>query len=218
MSTISNERLEEIAEEDNGSDVLFESSVLARELLALRKERERAEPVHDQDMCDHEVFEKGASACLVDIPKDAAEIICRGISAATGCMIDWHYVGGRVHIKALRTAPPAPPVADDSLPYDPQIAEYEQMMEAEQAQADTTSQQFESLAGKAVSGWIPCSERMPPENTGVLVATEFDGPGDWRMKWGTRVPGHPDAKNGWFIPGASWTPSHWQPLPEPPCK
>ncbi|MDT3535638.1 DUF551 domain-containing protein [Cronobacter malonaticus] len=45
MSTISNERLEEIAEEDNGSDVLFESSVLARELLALRKERERAEPV-----------------------------------------------------------------------------------------------------------------------------------------------------------------------------
>ncbi|EGT4443968.1 TPA: DUF551 domain-containing protein [Cronobacter sakazakii] len=157
------------------------------------------------------------------------------------------------------------------------------MMEAEQAQADTTSQQFESLAGKAVSGsegfectpvadlyelltkcgecydyttsakvaadwikegysareyvkldrlqeamtqgspgeadgWIPCSERMPPENTGVLVATEFDGPGDWRMKWGTRVPGHPDSKNGWFIPGASWTPSHWQPLPEPPCK
>ncbi|EPN9607724.1 DUF551 domain-containing protein [Cronobacter malonaticus] len=69
-----------------------------------------------------------------------------------------------------------------------------------------------------VDGWIPCSERMPPENTGVLVATEFDGPGDWRMKWGTRVPGHPDAKNGWFVPGASWTPSHWQPLPEPPCK
>lgn len=48
----------------------------------------------------------------------------------------------------LYTAPPAP-VADDSLPYDPQIAEYEQMMEAEQAQADTASQQFESLAGRA---------------------------------------------------------------------
>ncbi|ELY5916130.1 DUF551 domain-containing protein [Cronobacter sakazakii] len=86
------------------------------------------------------------------------------------------------------------------------------------AETDTASQQFESLAGKVVSGWIPCSERIPPENTGVLVATEFDGPGDWRMKWGTRVPGHPDAKNGWFIPGASWAPSHWQPLPEPPCK
>ncbi|ELY4339519.1 DUF551 domain-containing protein [Cronobacter sakazakii] len=118
----------------------------------------------------------------------------------------------------LANYPPAPSIADDSLPYVPQIAEYEQMMEAEQAQADTTSQQFESLAGKAVGGWIPCSERMPPEKTGVLVATEFDGPGDWRMKWGTRVPGHPDAKNGWLIPGASWAPSHWQPLPEPPCK
>ncbi|NUW63287.1 DUF551 domain-containing protein [Cronobacter sakazakii] len=118
----------------------------------------------------------------------------------------------------LANYPPAPSIADDSLPYDPQIAEYEQMMEAEQAQADTTAQQLESLAGKSVSGWIPCCERMPQENTGVLVATEFDGPEDWRMKWGTRVPGHPDAKNGWLIPGASWTPSHWQPLPEPPCK
>ncbi|WP_234006322.1 DUF551 domain-containing protein [Cronobacter sakazakii] len=82
-----------------------------------------------------------------------------------------------------------------------------------------TSPQSPGNDHATVSGrWIPCSERMPPENTGVLVTTEFDGPGDWRMKWGTRVPGHPDAKSGWFIPGASWTPSHWQPLPEPPCK
>lgn len=62
----------------------------------------------DPDSCDPDVFERGTSACLVDIPKDAAEIICRGISAATGCKIDWHSVGGRVHIKALYTAPPAP--------------------------------------------------------------------------------------------------------------
>ncbi|EOV0678469.1 DUF551 domain-containing protein [Cronobacter dublinensis] len=69
-------------------------------------------------MCDHEVFEKGTSACLVDIPKDVAEIICRGISAATGCKIDWHYVGGRVHIKALRTVPPAQPVAVPDVEFD----------------------------------------------------------------------------------------------------
>ncbi|WP_254916357.1 DUF551 domain-containing protein, partial [Salmonella enterica] len=181
-------------------------------------------------------------------------------SADSGGVHPW---GEPILIDCDCTAPPAPGTDDDSLPYDPQIAEYEQMMEAEQAQADTTAQQFESLAGKAVvpisylqghkdglewaarlaeanhpqtsdwlyddplelakairkgpdmpgsnvDGWTPCSERMPPENTGVLVATEFDGPGDWRMKWGTRVPGHPDAKNGWLIPGASWTPSHWQ--------
>ncbi|EOK8275130.1 DUF551 domain-containing protein, partial [Escherichia coli] len=24
------------------------------------------------------------------------------------------------------------------------------------------------------------------------------------------------ANDGWIIPGASWKPSHWMPLPEPP--
>lgn len=73
-----------------------------------------------------------------------------------------------------------------------------------------------AAAPKAPDNWIPVSERMPPCETGVLVATEMDGHGDWRMKWATYVPEHPDAINGWFIPGASWTPTHWQPLPEPP--
>lgn len=42
------------------------------------------------------------------------------------------------------------------------------------------------------------------------------GMGDWRMKWATYIPGHPDANDGWIIPGASWKPSHWMRLPEPP--
>lgn len=65
-------------------------------------------------------------------------------------------------------------------------------------------------------GWISCSERMPDTKTAVLVAREFDRKGDWRMKWATYIPGHPDANDGWIIPGASWIPSHWMPLPEPP--
>ncbi|HBB1370039.1 TPA: DUF551 domain-containing protein [Escherichia coli] len=65
-------------------------------------------------------------------------------------------------------------------------------------------------------GWISCSERMPNTKTAVLVAVEFDMKGDWRMKWATYIPGHPDANDGWIIPGASWKPSHWMPLPEPP--
>ncbi|EJH9478920.1 DUF551 domain-containing protein [Escherichia coli] len=65
-------------------------------------------------------------------------------------------------------------------------------------------------------GWISCSERMPDSKTAVLVAREFDREGDWRMKWATYIPGHPDANDGWIIPGASWIPSHWMPLPEPP--
>ncbi|EMY2982929.1 DUF551 domain-containing protein [Salmonella enterica] len=64
--------------------------------------------------------------------------------------------------------------------------------------------------------WISCSDRMPDTKTAVLVAKEFDRKGDWRMKWATYIPGHPDANDGWVIPGASWIPSHWMPLPEPP--
>ncbi|EOI5740718.1 hypothetical protein ACMS02_001409 [Cronobacter turicensis] len=132
MSTISNERL--------GAFILGsqpwneEIEQMATELLALRKERERAEPV----------------AC----PK------CGNTgSADSGGVQPW---GEPILIECDCTAPPAPG-ADDSLPYDPQIAEYEQMMEAEQAQADTTSQQFESLAGKVVvpAGW----KLMPIEPT-----------------------------------------------------
>ncbi|EEZ6066940.1 DUF551 domain-containing protein [Escherichia coli O121] len=67
-----------------------------------------------------------------------------------------------------------------------------------------------------LDAWISCSERMPDTKTAVLVAREFDRKGDWRMKWATYIPGHPDANDGWLIPGASWKPSHWIPLPEPP--
>ncbi|HGY6853994.1 TPA: DUF551 domain-containing protein [Escherichia coli] len=75
------------------------------------------------------------------------------------------------------------------------------------------------LAGSSPAipdGWISCSERMPDTKTAVLVAVEFVRKGDWRMKWATYIPGHPDANDGWVIPGASWIPSHWMPLPEPP--
>ncbi|EPS5595573.1 DUF551 domain-containing protein [Cronobacter sakazakii] len=283
MKTISNERLESLQRQfkEEGFNDISDSEImqLVEENLALRKEREKAVTVAypaPQDASpgwkiDPEFINKVQESIGYDEECEC----CEGTPSME--MVE------AVLLAASKLKAPPAPVADDSLPFDPQIAEYEQMMEAEQAQADTTSQQFESLAGKAVSGsegfectpvadlyelltkcgecydyttsakvaadwikegysareyvkldrlqeamtqgspgeadgWIPCSERMPPENTGVLVATEFDGPGDWRMKWGTRVPGHPDSKNGWFIPGASWTPSHWQPLPEPPCK
>lgn len=93
---------------------------------------------------------------------------------------------------------------DLSQPVDPQVAEYEQIM----LQAGNSP--------VSPGGWISCSERMPDSKTAVLVAREFDRKGDWRMKWATYIPGHPDANDGWIIPGASWKPSHWMPLPEPP--
>lgn len=63
--------------------------------------------------------------------------------------------------------------------------------------------------------WIKCSERMPPSKTGVLVGCQYGY--KWATKWATLVHGHPDAsKEGWIIPGASWVPTHWHPLPPPP--
>ncbi|HBT1581049.1 hypothetical protein H5904_25565 [Klebsiella pneumoniae] len=66
--------------------------------------------------CDPEVYEKGVSVCLVAIPKETAEVICQNITAATGCKVDWHYFGGRVHIKALRVASQPAPVVPEDIP------------------------------------------------------------------------------------------------------
>ncbi|EGT4275759.1 TPA: hypothetical protein ACM6XT_000960 [Cronobacter sakazakii] len=131
MSTISNEVLEKLSvryrllakiHDGNESQAWEESALIVEELLALRKEREQEEPF---------VCPKCGNTGLAD----------------SGGVQPW---GEPILIECDCTAPPAPGADDDSLPYDPQIAEYEQMMEAEQAQADTTAQQFESLAGKAV--------------------------------------------------------------------
>ncbi|HBV9231135.1 TPA: DUF551 domain-containing protein [Klebsiella aerogenes] len=63
-----------------------------------------------------------------------------------------------------------------------------------------------------LAGWIPVSERVPIPGVDVLVAKEFFGPGDWRRKVGHVR--HEDS--GWNIYGASWTPTHWMPLPAAP--
>lgn len=61
-----------------------------------------------------------------------------------------------------------------------------------------------------IPGWIPVSERMPEGSEEVLCAKEFDGPGDWRRKVGYLLAGK------WTVYGASWTPTHWMPLPASP--
>ncbi|MFM8123652.1 DUF551 domain-containing protein [Klebsiella pneumoniae] len=65
--------------------------------------------------------------------------------------------------------------------------------------------------------WIPVSERMPPSRHEVLVGCWWGEKPRWCCKWATYIPGHPDAQSsGWLIPGASWTPTHWMPLPAGP--
>lgn len=66
-------------------------------------------------------------------------------------------------------------------------------------------------------GWIQVSERMPPSRHEVLVGRWWGEKPRWCCKWATYIPGHPDAQSsGWLIPGASWTPTHWMPLPAEP--
>lgn len=70
-----------------------------------------------------------------------------------------------------------------------------------------------TLPGK----WIPVSEQMPPSRHEVLVGCWWGEKPRWCCKWATYIPGHPDAQSsGWLIPGASWTPTHWMPLPAAP--
>ena len=65
--------------------------------------------------------------------------------------------------------------------------------------------------------WIPVSERMPPSRHEVLVGRWWGETPRWCCKWATYIPGHPDSQSsGWLIPGASWTPTHWMPLPAAP--
>ncbi|EOI3433822.1 DUF551 domain-containing protein [Cronobacter sakazakii] len=198
MSTISNELVKDLrmafsvwqqdydpVEDKEQYDMFGLGIVAMDELLALRKERERAEPV---------VCQKCGNTGLAD----------------SGGVQPW---GEPILIECDCTAPPAPSIADDSLPYDPQIAEYEQMMEAEQAQADTTSQQCESLAVKAVSGWIPCSERLPDLKQEILCVNQW-GEVEAAIYDVGYIPGEP-----FFATSAGeFYPTHWHALPELPCK
>ncbi|HBC9223808.1 TPA: DUF551 domain-containing protein [Enterobacter cloacae] len=66
-------------------------------------------------------------------------------------------------------------------------------------------------------GWVACSERMPPPKTGVIVGCWFGR--NWATKWATYLPYHPDAhQSGFLMPGGSWTPTHWMPLPAAPLQ
>lgn len=115
-STITRERLEWLSQISGRDDIEDVDGGEIRELARAQLAAMDSEPAIAD--CDPEVYEKGISVCLVAIPKETAEVICQNITAATGCKVDWHYFGGRVHIKAFRvTSQPVPvvPVAPDEM-------------------------------------------------------------------------------------------------------
>jgi hypothetical protein len=67
-------------------------------------------------------------------------------------------------------------------------------------------------ASEREGDWQPIE--TAPRDQFLLLAAEFDGPGDWRIKMGefrTKVSDY-----GWHIMGASWAPTRWMPLPADP--
>ncbi|EKY1980635.1 DUF551 domain-containing protein [Cronobacter sakazakii] len=256
MSTISTEQAKDLRNafecwqqdydpvEDKAQYDMFGLGVVAMdELLALRKERERAEPAYYLNQIDYgdgEGFELRAYFRELDAMKSKDDF-------------------GGVVIPAY-TAPPAPEVPaayeinDDATDYHlgwnacraamlksgnddigswsnhkntpTDKAKSEMSQKAEQlvrdttalavtlsAETDTTSQQFESLAGKAVGGWIPCSERMPDLKQEILCVNQW-GEVEAAIYDVGYIPGEP-----FFATSAGeFYPTHWHALPELPCK
>ncbi|HBQ4092381.1 TPA: DUF551 domain-containing protein [Klebsiella pneumoniae] len=223
MSEFSRETLLNIIETDHVQ--CGDASVLARMALAAMD----SEPAIAD--CDPEVYEKGVSVCLVAIPKETAEVICQNITAATGCKVDWHYFGGRVHIKALIEPSQPAPVVPVKIPGSVYQVIYHEcggfvdcdanaqtIWNACRAAMLAAAPQSPGSEPATVPGkWIPVSEHMPPSRHEVLVGRWWGEKPRWCCKWATYIPGHPDAQSsGWLIPGASWTPTHWMPLPAAP--
>lgn len=63
--------------------------------------QEQGEPAMNSNACADDVFEHGTSMGLFAMSKDEAEQYCKAETKRTGYKHDWHYVAGRVHVKAL---------------------------------------------------------------------------------------------------------------------
>lgn len=55
----------------------------------------------DAEKCNEDVYKHGVSVGLFDMPKKEAEAYCEQETLRTGRLHDWHYIGGRVHVKAM---------------------------------------------------------------------------------------------------------------------
>ena len=65
--------------------------------------------------CAADVFEHGTSMGLFVMPKEEAEQYCKDETKRTGYKHDWHYVAGRVHVKALIPPQQRKPLTDEQI-------------------------------------------------------------------------------------------------------
>lgn len=52
--------------------------------------------------CDEDIFKNGVSLGFFDMSKKEAEAMRLSLTESTGYKHDWHYVGGRVHMKRAK--------------------------------------------------------------------------------------------------------------------
>ena len=57
------------------------------------------------EQCDRDVYENGTSMGMFAMSKEQAEEYCAAETKRTGYKHDWHFIGGRVHVKALLPKP-----------------------------------------------------------------------------------------------------------------
>ncbi|EKK3986107.1 hypothetical protein PNF54_003555 [Cronobacter sakazakii] len=185
MSTISNERVEFYATTKppfgyTGSDI----NTMARELLALRKERGRAEPVEHEShirrevnvggntwvQCSTQAFEREkarGAICRVLYESPPAPVVPaayeidsnatdyhRGWNACRATMLQ----SGNDEIGSWsnhKTTPTDKPKSETSQQAEQLLRDTTALAATLSSETDTTPQQFESLAGKAVvpAGW-----------------------------------------------------------------
>lgn len=205
MSTISNERVEFYAKNEppfgyTGSDI----NAMARELLALRKERERAEPVaymigghYLMHANDPKVDNYSSAVPLYTAPPATDKVAKTAVCPKCGNT-------------GLADSGGVQPWGE------PILIECDCRYTSTTLKTDTTSQQFESLAGKAVGGWIPCSERMPVEKDIVLVVDDGYFVCEAQYREGDFFSAA--RGNNEFFETICRDVEFWQPLPEPPCK
>ncbi|WP_105611896.1 DUF551 domain-containing protein [Cronobacter malonaticus] len=207
MSTISNERLEKLSEYDCADR--YEVMSMATELLALRKERERAEPVaymvgghYLMHANDPKVDNYSSAVPLYTAPPATDKVAKTAVCPKCGNT-------------GLADSGGVQPWGE------PILIDCDCRYASTTHETDTTSQQFESLAGKAVGGWIPCSERMPEDGEEVLMriscndhfnieSGKYKGDGLWLGCWFST----------YGKKGSPYQVTHWMPIPAAPepCK
>ncbi len=145
-------------------------------------------------------------------PEDMVEIMERLLSACNSPAIPDGWTGNdkaNAALMMLDRIETADPVDDDRIDGIKRIVS--------ELVAATQPQNAPQNIPEIISGWIPVSKQMPPSRHEVLVGRWWGEKPRWCCKWATYIPGHPDAQSsGWLIPGASWTPTHWMPLPAGP--